>query len=535
MTRQFERYPLWCVLLLMLLCLSPVMALRDFSPSNELRYLSIADEALREGHVFAFTNQGLIYADKPPLYFWIIMLCRLIFGRHCMYVLSLFSLIPAATIILTMDRWVFGGGSASPAKRAAAALTLGTTGLFLGMSVFLRMDMLMVMFIVLALYSWHRDWPWMFALWTFMALFTKGPVGILMPPLAVLCYIISARLSARRAGRTLPKDPQLSLGRWLGWRFWLLMAALCGVWFTGVWLDGGREYLDNLLVHQTVGRAVNSFHHDKPFWYYLANIWAVTAPWCLLAIPVLAASLCRRGVSACPETASPGAVQTARSEKMLRCATISTFVMLSCFSAKLSIYLAPVFPFVIYLVPLYVDRCGWKRWMAWSVAVPAALLGIVGLALVALPFAWSRIPALEPYGFVRSPLVGVAGAVLLAGGLAGVREAFVAKSPQCTMAPAVALLLTVLLLSPLVPRANDWIGYGGLCSEIPEGQTVYTRRVHRPENMDVYLGRDIVKLDKEDAIPADGVFVSKASLDDPALEGRVKKVHGEYAVWLPVQ
>lgn len=38
--------------------LLPVMILRDFTPSNELRYLSIADEALRDGHLFAFSTTG---------------------------------------------------------------------------------------------------------------------------------------------------------------------------------------------------------------------------------------------------------------------------------------------------------------------------------------------------------------------------------------------------------------------------------------------------------------------------------------------
>ena len=56
----------------------PVMILRDFTPSNELRYLSIADEALRDGHLFAFTNQGEPYADKPPLYIWIVMLGKIL-------------------------------------------------------------------------------------------------------------------------------------------------------------------------------------------------------------------------------------------------------------------------------------------------------------------------------------------------------------------------------------------------------------------------------------------------------------------------
>ena len=98
MRRLFDKYPVEAVLLLMLLCLSPFMALRDLTPANELRYLSITDEALRDGHLFAFFNHGVPYADKPPLYFWLLMLCKKLFGRHCLYLLSLFSFLPAAVV-----------------------------------------------------------------------------------------------------------------------------------------------------------------------------------------------------------------------------------------------------------------------------------------------------------------------------------------------------------------------------------------------------------------------------------------------------
>jgi len=65
---------------------------RDFTPDNELRYLSIVDEALRNGTLFAFTNQGEIYADKPPLYFWLMMIGKLLLGHHYMWFYSLLSL-----------------------------------------------------------------------------------------------------------------------------------------------------------------------------------------------------------------------------------------------------------------------------------------------------------------------------------------------------------------------------------------------------------------------------------------------------------
>ena len=41
-----------------LVCLLPVLLLRAYTPSSELRYLSIADEALRCHHFFAFTDGG---------------------------------------------------------------------------------------------------------------------------------------------------------------------------------------------------------------------------------------------------------------------------------------------------------------------------------------------------------------------------------------------------------------------------------------------------------------------------------------------
>ena len=90
-----KRYGLYIAVLIAVL---PIIILRDYTPDNELRYLSIADEALSNGNIFAFYNQGIPYADKPPLYIWIVMLGKLIFSTHRMWFLSLFSLIPAFVI-----------------------------------------------------------------------------------------------------------------------------------------------------------------------------------------------------------------------------------------------------------------------------------------------------------------------------------------------------------------------------------------------------------------------------------------------------
>ena len=84
-----------------------------------------------------------------------------------------------------------------------------------------------------------------------------------------------------------------------------------------------------------------------------------------------------------------------------------------------------------------------------------------------------------------------------------------------------------------MPQINEYLGYGALCRDIPEDARVYVRGHNRPENMDVYLGRDIVVVGPDDPLPADGVLVTKASFRDPALEGRACRIHGESALWLP--
>ena len=90
---------------ILLILVIPVLILRDFTPNNELKYLSIVDEALRDGHFFTFYHQGELYADKPPLYFWLLMLSKWIWGEYNMFGLSLFSIIPALISIYIMNKW----------------------------------------------------------------------------------------------------------------------------------------------------------------------------------------------------------------------------------------------------------------------------------------------------------------------------------------------------------------------------------------------------------------------------------------------
>ena len=174
------------------------MIMRDFTPMNELRYLSIADEALANGSFFAFTNHGIPYADKPPLYLWWVMLCRVMAGEHVLWLLSFMTLIPACVIFMVMSRWMAPYLDAR--NRYTAMLMLATCEMFIGAAVVLRMDMLMCMFIILALRSffvWYRDpernrrQRWWFPVWVFLGIFSKGPLAFLIPLLGTAVFLLT--------------------------------------------------------------------------------------------------------------------------------------------------------------------------------------------------------------------------------------------------------------------------------------------------------------------------------------------------------
>lgn len=463
-------------------CLLPMMAMRDFTPSNELRYLSIADEAIANGHLFAFYNHGIPYADKPPLYFWIVMLCRLLFGHHSCLALSMFSLIPAFAIVGIMDRWVMKGKSAMH-RMSVAGMTL-TCVMFLGTMVVLRMDMLMCLFIVLALWTFYRMYTGegsrrqdslTLPLWIFLALFTKGPVGLLMPPLAIAVF-----LAVKRDWKGFRK--------YLGLKTWGIIAALSAVWLTCVWLEGGQEYINNLLFKQTVGRAVNAFTHARPFWFYLVTILWCLAPYTLLLIGSFMASLL--------PVRKAGAEKVSDLEILFLCTIISTAAMLSSFSSKLPIYLVPVLPFCVYLFPTVLDRIGERGWMRWSVGIFQILLLCAGIATLLFLSGSVTIPAaaslLDEYSFAReAPVVNAVILLTLANAMG---TWFLIKRKSVNI-PALllsaGLFLAAFSASAVLRDLNPYIGYGSICSRVPEGTDVATIFLHRPENIDVYTGRQI--------------------------------------------
>lgn len=458
-----------------LIALLPIMLLRDYTPSNELRYLSIVDEALRNGSFFTFSHQGVPYADKPPLFFWMMMLGKQVLGGHHMWFLSLLSFIPAIIILIVMNKWI--KNETDQKNISVAQLLLMSSALFLGSASIVRMDMLMTMFIVLALYTFYKIYSgtssrkdsWLFPVYVFLAVFSKGPVGILMPLVSTICFLIF-------------KKQIRTWGKYWGAKTWIVLLVLFGGWFAGVFAEGGTEYLNNLLFHQTVGRAVDSFHHKAPFYFYGLSIWYSVIPWSFLFIGLSVASLYYKKIKTDVEW-------------FFLITVGATFLMLSLFSSKLAIYLVPLLPFLAYFSALQLHKYTWNKWIALSLVIPAL---IFVAALPGLIIATSQNAELA---YLRLPLIYSGTGILSLTGITGIVLIYKQKNIHQTIKVfTFGLFLTLFVVGWSLKEINPQLGFADVCKEaktISEKNktTGYnTYKIKRSVSMDVFLGEKVQEI-----------------------------------------
>ena len=488
MKEFIRRHPLAVVFAFVTVCVLPMMILRDPSPSNELRYLSIVEEALEGGHFFCFYNQGIPYTDKPPLFFWLLMFFRLFCSSTCMWLPILFTaLIPSFVTAAVMERWLrLATGEQSALWRVASAAFFLAGMLVMIQTFFLRMDMLMTMFILLALFTFWKMYTgrdvrkadlWLLPLYIFLALFTKGPVGFFAPVLIIVAF-----LTLEKSLKRLPE--------FLGWRQWLVMLLLFGGWILGAWLEGGGEYIRSLLFHQTLDRAVNAFTHKQPFWWYIPTLLYTVLPYTLLMIPAVVFLYTKRD----PRDSFG---------RLLLTSIAVIFVMLSAFSGKLAIYLTPILPFMAYLMPKFGKMTDGRAETIKKAAllVVAAILAVGGIGILAMSCATGRdllapmalrLAIVTPYIFCKT-ILAIA-ATLAAGSIAAIvvicRKGWV----KGAIALGAAIYLAVLAAGVTIEPLNEWAAYEKVCREAlkaSDSDTYNTLYVRRPENMDVYLGCDV--------------------------------------------
>lgn len=486
LTNNTLRYALFFIAVL------PAFMFRDFTPDNESRYISIADEALRNGTIFTFADHGIIYADKPPLYLWVVMFGKWLFGYHNLLFLGLFSYAPALVVLYIMDKWV--KKILSERERLMAQLMLLTSVFFIGTAIVLRMDMLMSMFIVLALYTFFKMYigegkprdAWLFPFFIFMAIFTKGPIGIIVPLISTIVFLFI-------------KGKIRTVGKYWGWKTLAILLTFCTIWFGGVYAEGGSQYLDDLLFNQTIHRAVNSFHHKEPFYYYFMAFWYSLAPWSILIAGILIAGLKRK-------------LAATDLGLFFLVIAFSTIATLSLFSSKLAVYMLPSIPFFVYLSAMWLAKLGSPRWMFLFAGIPAGILILIFPGVIVA----SQLPKINEVGI--SPLVFISCFILSGSGILTFRLLKKQELNKAIISLGTGILISVFVVSFAIPRYNKYIGLQEICNQAKEtasekgGVNYYYCEMTIADNLNAYLGVMPEKLRISDLYKADSSMKTPAIL-----------------------
>lgn len=332
------------VLLSIFAAFIPALLLRDFNALNELNYLGIAQEALERGSWFAFYENGVPYADKPPVYLWICMLAVAIAGVHAMPLVLLASVLPFIALISLLDRYL--AYEFRHQERLLIMLGMGSMLVMDVLALVGRMDMLFSMVMLLAYLKLMKRYILLKELdhqegnhrpkygnlsipfLLFLAIFIKGPYGILFPLLAILVLMALNHDYKRYFAIVRP-------------HYFVIVLLLASLWGLCVYLEGGADYFNNLFFEQSAKRlgAIEGVRivHQEPFYFFFKIFLVMTLPVGLCALYFMARQLYLR---------------ESLDIKIQACLSfvIVALVVLSIPKSKLEIYLLPALPMVFYYV-----------------------------------------------------------------------------------------------------------------------------------------------------------------------------------------
>lgn len=446
---------------------------RDMTPGNELKYMSIVDEALKNNFYFVFYNHGIPYADKPPLYFWAIMSVKKVFGYYSKVGIGLFSIIPAIVVCLSMEK--ITKDDLSEENKLLAMGMLLTTTLFIGSSLTLRMDMLMTAFIILSLHYFYKVYKgenkknhvYLIYFYIFLGVFTKGPVGIIFPTVTIILFLF------RENNLKFLKELKILKGI-------IILFILFSIWFINIYLEGGQSYLYDITVKQTIGRVNNSFSHAEPIYFYLEKIWLNFLPWSLLFMSNFIISLKNK-------------LEKSSTEKLLSSAILSHFLIMSLVSGKLEVYLIPIYPFLAFYTVIILKKI--KNDMIWQGSlILFSMIMALSLPSLIIVHKFITLPITVTLGFYFGLLMtSLLGTV----SLIGVIKKDFNKSCWGLILGMMVLLFT---LTFKVSELNKDMGLkilalkGKELLKESEIKNYYSFNFRYASSMDVYLGEDIINI-----------------------------------------
>jgi 4-amino-4-deoxy-L-arabinose transferase-like glycosyltransferase len=404
---------------------------------DEGRYAEVAREMLRSGDLVTPRLDGVPFLDKPPLFYWLEAAAFAVVGVHVWSARLVTALLGFAGCAL-----VYAAGSRLYGRRAGllGALVLAANPYHFGASQYVNHDLAVATWISAALLAFavgdRREGPdrrrWLLAGYAAMglAVMTKGLIGLALPLGAVGAFVAIA-------------------GRWREIPRYALPAGLALVALIAVpWhvVAHGRnpELLHYLFVVQHFQRFAGSgFNNPAGPAFYPAVVAAGLLPW----TPLLPAAL-GRAWRAFRRDRREG-----RTDLLLLAWPALVLVFFSIPRSKIAGYALPALPPLALLVGRELDLVlGGDVDRRRAFQISAALMALLGLALVATPLAVPRIvPGLPPLPGALGVGLSLAGAVAVAAAAATFASAAAGRPARAVAAMTVFSAALFAAALPAIP------------------------------------------------------------------------------------
>jgi len=447
-----------------------------------------AREMVVDGQWLVTHVNGVVNTHKPPLFFWLIALLSLPFGR----VTSLTARLPSAlaslgTVAMTLR---LGRRSSSEKTAVLAAFVLAATYMFWDKARSVQIDAVMCCLIWVALSAFEtwragdlegRRAGLIFWAAGALAVLAKGPVGLLLP-LGIALVTLGVDREIRRWRQFAPLTGPL------------VFTLICGAWVAAATLWGPAEYsVWGALKEHFVDRGIHGMHHAQPWWYYAKVLPVQLLPWSFLVPGALVMAWRRRD----------------RMDRFLLVTVIFVVLFFSISTEKRTLYVLPAFPAFALMTARFIGVVlGWeegpamsRKWVTVGQGILGALLTLLGCAA---PFAVQRLEVVSPLA------ISALAVMLLVTGVVTLLSVFKSRLLASTLVPgigfAVALLLTAVVVFPM---------FDALKSSRQFADTISSRTAASVAAGHEVLAFDLGNLPVHYAFYTDGLYtVETANIDD---------------------
>jgi 4-amino-4-deoxy-L-arabinose transferase-like glycosyltransferase len=442
----------------------------DLWNPDEPRYAQVAREMANRGDWILMHFNGRIYGDKPPLFFWLISLSSYLWqGLNAYSARFPSALFGTFTVLLT---FLLGKEIYSSRTGFLSGFVLATSLEFAYLSARANIDATLTFFTTASLFCFVRLYRYskeeksdskkrrsmvIFGFYVAMALatLTKGPVGFILPLLIGLAYLfIQKNWQGIKEMRLLPGM--------------LLFIAIVLAWYLPAIWKGGQNYLEETLLHQTIGRYSTGWSHVHPIYYYLYKFPIDFLPWIFFLPAAMIYGF------------SKEAIPKKKEFLFLLTWFIVIFLFFSISKGKRGLYLLPLFPAASLIIGKFwndfvsdpMDHFG-HAWIAFP------LYGLIGLALIA----GAAIPWVVSIEFPSHLLYSLPIAFLMIGGSLALFVLFRFKNYGAILFLIVGMMAggffyTARIIFPLV---NPHKSARFICQEI-------TSRIQPGERLGLYGG-----------------------------------------------